>query len=152
MTVMIDRFFGVHPEVIRAGLLSRLREGEIRLYLALMERSEYLCTRELTLTDEQFRDLVKVAPRTSCNARKKLQEVGLIQYRRGGGNKYVYVICDPTTGKPYPGDPKVKIPYQKVNETHPSAAPRKTTAPGGAIQSQDTKSSPKVHGLPLSFD
>ena len=79
MTVMLDRFFGVHPEIVRSGVLKDMSEGEIRLYLALMERSEYRCNRELTLTDEELRELVGVAPRTSCNARKSLQERRLIQ-------------------------------------------------------------------------
>ena len=106
MTVMLDRFFGVHPEIVRSGVLKDMSEGEIRLYLALMERSEYRCNRELTLTDEELRELVGIAPRTSCNARKSLQERHLIQCKRMTGNKYRYTICDPKTCEPYPGHPK----------------------------------------------
>ncbi len=109
MTVVLDRFFGVHPEIVRSGVLKDMSEGEIRLYLALMERSEYRCNRELTLTDEGLRELVGIAPRTSCNARKSLQERRLIQCKRMTGNKYRYTICDPKTCEPYPGDPKRRI-------------------------------------------
>ena len=55
MTVMLDRFFGVHPEIVRSGVLKDMSEGEIRLYLALMERSEYRRNRELTFTDRELR-------------------------------------------------------------------------------------------------
>ena len=153
MTVMIDRFFGVHPEVIRSGLFSKLKEGEIRLYIALMERSEFLCTREVILTDEQIRELVGVAPRTLCNARKKLREVGLILSRSGGGNKYKYILCDPTTGKPYPGETKVKAPYQKADPARPQDAPKETRAqpPRNKLQKTAAPCTPGAYGIPLSF-
>src|SRR5271166_82338 len=113
MTVMLDRFFGVHPEIVRSGVLTEMGEGEIRLYLALMERSEYRRNRELTLTDEEIRKRVGLAPRTSCNARKKLQERGLIRCKRTTGNKYRYTICDPKTLAPYPGDSKARIDWKR---------------------------------------
>ena len=113
---MIDSFFGIHPFIVRTGIWREMKPGERDLYLYLMEESERYCTRELILTDAQVRAAVGTASRTLCNARKKLQERGLIRYTAGVGNKYRYVICDPKTGLPYPGDPHepIRIPKGKI--------------------------------------
>lgn len=117
MTVMLDRFFGVHPHVIRSGLWARMKPGEKDLYVFLMEQSERHRTRELRATDRQIAEAVGVAPRTLCNSRKKLWEYGLIQYKAGNGNRYIYTICNPVTGLPYPGDPKAApAKYEKPIE------------------------------------
>ncbi|HEY6351480.1 MAG TPA: hypothetical protein VI636_18915 [Candidatus Angelobacter sp.] len=101
-----------------------MKEGEIRLYLCLMHRSERYSSREVTITDDDVRKEVGAASRTLCNARKKLQELGLIQYRKVAGNKYVYVICNPATGKPYPEDPKKPIRYKKREKQEPESRPQ----------------------------
>lgn len=110
---MIDKFFGVHPAIIRSGTWKKMKPGEKDLLIYLMEQSEWCCTRELTRTDAQIHEAVGVAPRTLCNARKRLAEFGLVRYRRTGGNKYMYVICDPTTGKPYVGDTRQPLTCAK---------------------------------------
>jgi hypothetical protein len=103
---MLDKFFGVHPHVTRSGLWAKMKPGEKDLYIYLMAESERCCTREMKRTDAQIRDRVGVAGRTLCNARKKLQEFGLVRCQKGEGNKYVYSICNPVTGELYPGDPR----------------------------------------------
>lgn len=113
MTVMLDSFFGIHPFVVRSGLLVRMKPGEIKLYIYLMEESERLRTRLLVVTDGQIRKSVGTASRTLCNARKKLQELGLVSYRSVVGNRYEYTINNPKTGKPYPGDPRTPIVVPK---------------------------------------
>jgi hypothetical protein len=110
VTVMLDSFFGVHPAVIRSGLWKRMRSGERDLYLFLMERSEGLRTRQLKFVDAEVRKAMGTAPRTLCDARKRLQEYGLVLCERKDGNKYLYTICNPITGVPYPGGPKDKPP------------------------------------------
>jgi len=105
MTVMIDRFFGVSQHVVWSGLWKKMKPGEKDMYVFLLAKSERYCTRELTCSDAEIAQTVGVRPRTICNARKKLQEHGLICCIRKGGNKYRYAICDPTTDKPYAGDP-----------------------------------------------
>jgi hypothetical protein len=74
LTVMIDSFFGVHPGILRSGLWRKLKPGARDLYLYLMEESERRCTRKIATTDAEVKRLVGTAPRTLCNARKKLQE------------------------------------------------------------------------------
>src|SRR5262249_4085607 len=103
MTVMIDSFFGIHPHVVRSGIWGQMKPGEKDLYIFLMEESERLRTRLLLTTDAKVSASVNVATRTLCNARKKLQERGLISYKLVVGNRYEYTICNPKTGKPYPG-------------------------------------------------
>src|SRR5437764_11059587 len=103
MTVMIDRFFGLHQALVRSGVWKQMLPEGMGLYVCSMHQSERLCTRQLTVRDADIDENVGVAPRTLCNARKKLQERGLISYQRGKGGQYTYVICDPKTGRPYPG-------------------------------------------------
>jgi hypothetical protein len=121
---MIDQFFGIHPAVIRSGLWAKMRPGEKDLYVYLMEQSERYCTRELKRTDEEIHAGVGAPARTLCRARKCLAELGLIQYQKTGGNKVLYVICDPTTRAPYPGSPRTKVPYQPAQaKSLPDAVP-----------------------------
>ncbi len=105
-----------------------MKPSELRLYGYLMERSEFYCSREFQMKDC---DLQGVSPRAACNARKKLQEYGLIQYKAGLGNRYTYTICDPKTKQPYPGDPKIAIVMPKRSRSNAEetliASPRQTT-------------------------
>jgi len=110
---MLDKFFGVHPHVTRSGLWAKMKPGEKDLYIYLMAESERCCTREMKRTDAQITVGVGVAGRTLCNARKRLQEFGLVRCQKGEGNKYVYSICNPVTGEPYPGDPKEPLTCSK---------------------------------------
>src|SRR5438874_12161293 len=113
MTVMLDSFFRVHPHLVRSGLWAKMKPGQKDLYIFLMAESERCCTREITATDEQVTAAVGAASRTLCNARKKLQEYGLIRYKPGQGNRYRYTICNPKTREPYPGDPRQPIVVPK---------------------------------------
>jgi hypothetical protein len=128
---MLDSFFGIHPHVIRSGLWGQMKPGEKDLYIYLMEESERCCTRQLTITDAQVKNSVRTASRTLCNARKKLQERGLIGCKRGQGNKYRYVICNPKTGQPYAGNPRdpIIVPKRSANQNV-----RGARAVSGAIQ------------------
>jgi len=103
VTTMFEPFFGLHQEIVRSGLWAKMKPGERSLYVYLMEQSEHYCTRKLKRTDAQVRAAVGTAERTICNARKRLQEYGLIQCTMAEGNKCVYTICDPKTRLPYPG-------------------------------------------------
>lgn len=131
MTVMLDSFFGVHPFVVRSGLWAKMKPGEKDLYVFLMEESERNCTRQLRVTDARVRATVGVAPRTLCNARKKLQERGLILYKRGEGNKYTYTICDPRTKKAYPGDPRTALACPRRSRVQRERNPSSPLEPAG---------------------
>lgn len=113
---MFKEFFGVPQAVIRRGLLPEMKPTELSLYLALLHESERFCTRELKRTDEAIMKIAGPRPRSLCNARKNLQERGLILCVRGPGGVYTYSLCDPDTGCPWPGDPREPIPYVKKSE------------------------------------
>ena len=123
VTTMIERWFGVPWDVFRDGRWASMKPGEQNLYLYLMHESERYSTRELRRTDDELSQLTEMSSRTFCNSRKKLQELKLIVCARGAGNVYLYKICDPRTGMPWPGDPKKPIEYKKV---HPDSAPAET--------------------------
>jgi hypothetical protein len=143
VTVMIDSFFGVHPYLIRSGLWRDMKPGEKDLYLYLMEESERCCTRQITATDAQVRLAVGAASRTLCNARKKLQEYGLIHNKSGQGNKYTYVVCDPKTGQPYPGDPRIPIVVPKRNRATQNAPQSLVASPQREQFGRNNSAAPK---------
>ncbi|MGH9523019.1 MAG: hypothetical protein ACRD3E_10855 [Terriglobales bacterium] len=146
MTVMLDKFFGVHPEIIRSGVWKNLKPGAKDLFIYLMAESERCCTRELRRSDAQISATVGAAARTLCDARKKLGEFGLIAYRRGEGNKFTYVICNPATRLPYPGNPRTPMVCRR-------RPPRVVTIGGEGDQHQRITGDPiTMHGLPGVFD
>ena len=116
VTVMFPQYFGVPQKVIRGGLWPKMKPSEQSLYVCLLHESERYSTRAFRRTDAQLRALSGVSPRAFCNARKKLQERGLISYNRGRGNVYNYVICDPETGRSWPGDSKRPVLYKKKGD------------------------------------
>jgi hypothetical protein len=124
-----------------------------------MEESERRCTREFTTTDAEIRGLVGVAPRTLCNARKKLQEHGLIRYMAGEGNRYTYAICNPKTGQPYPGDPRTPIVVPKrdlrkegeLRRSSVSSTPRQEAQLDTPKSFRAEPEKPERYGLPGVF-
>ena len=160
VTVMLDRYFGIPQHVIRSGLWARMKPSEWSLYVCLMHESERYSTREIQRTDVALCALAGVSSRAFCNARKKLQEYGLLICHRGRGNAYVYTVCDPQTGTPWPGDPKQKIPYRRRDGTTTaplSIASRTSVAlvpnipSRGEIVGERAESSLQSHGMPLKF-
>jgi hypothetical protein len=154
---MIDSFFGVHPYLFRSGLWRKMKPGEKELYLYLMEESERCCTRQLTATDAQVRRVVGAASRTLCNARKKLKEHGLIHFKAGQGNRYTYVICNPRTSLPYPGDPRTPIVMPKRGRSSGTELSRDVVMPSPSKgldipkTSHDGQKTPEHYGLPGVF-
>jgi hypothetical protein len=153
---MLQSFFGVDPHVFRSGLWAKLRPGAKDLYLFLMEESERLCTREITATDEQVRNMVGAASRTLCDARKKLQEHGLIWHKRTQGNKYKYSICNPRTGQPYAEDPRQPLVVPRRSQTlggRPGCKSPKT-GPAADLSMKPARAEEELldgYGLPMNF-
>src|SRR4051812_19989580 len=116
---MIDKFFGLHQSLIRSGVWASMKPSEQSLYVYLMHESERYRTRELSRTDAQASDLTGLSARSLRDARIKLQEHALVKCGRGAGNVYCYTICNPETGQPYEGDPKVPVIYRKKNSQEP---------------------------------
>jgi hypothetical protein len=110
---MFDRYFGIPQHVIRSGLWSRMKPSQQSLYVCLMHESERCSTRLLRRTDSCLCELSGLSSRAFCDARKKLQELRLIQCNRGTGNIYAYTLCSPETGTPWPGAPKERFLYRR---------------------------------------
>lgn len=111
--------------------------------------SERRRTLQFKAKDSEVSKDAGVKPRSLCNARKKLQEYGIIRFAAGVGNVYVYTICDPETGCPYPGDSATPKPYVKKDNGQ-APAPR---AVPGLIRAQVPKPDlpPEAYGLPNIF-
>jgi hypothetical protein len=99
-------FFTVPSYSVRIGVLRIMKGSEAKLWMALMHEFERYSTRELIRTDAQLKELSGVSARALRDARIKLQEYDLVSLRRGVAGMYRYVLCDPRTGDPFPGDPK----------------------------------------------
>ena len=154
MTTMFTDWFGVPHEPLRSGLWAQMKPSQRSLYIGLLYESERYSTRELARSDKQLRALTGVSPRAQRDARTKLQEFGLIEVHLQPGGVYRYVLCDPATGKPYPGDPGTPIPYPKKAapvsvapdvspSSHPVVAPR--------VEERSQKPDQKVMGVPLKW-
>jgi hypothetical protein len=160
VTVMFDRYFGLPQHVVRSRLWAEMKPSEWSLYVCLMYESERYSNREIRRTDAQLRELSSLSSRTLCNARKKLQERGLVACQRASGNVYLYVICNPETGIPWPGPSKQKILYRRKQDhaaplstdTHvcSPAASAPWTSPV-SLPKQEPERSPESHGVPLKF-
>jgi hypothetical protein len=148
MTIMIDRFFGLHQDVIRAGIWKQMRPGEKDLYVFLMHQSERNRTRQMVVLDADISLNVGVAQRTLCNARKKLQERGMISYSRGSGGKFTYEICNPATRRPYPGHHRQRVVVPKVTPTPKASVPHsRPSPPTPKIPLPPTEDELSKHGL-----
>jgi hypothetical protein len=115
MTVMCNSYFGIPHPAIRLGIVKNLSGAAIRLYIALWHDSERYCTRELTRTVAQLRELVGGSPGSHAKARDELVRAGLVQIEPYGREGFVFHLCDPTTGKPWPVHPRERVRYSKKN-------------------------------------
>ena len=159
---MFDRYFGMPQHVIRSGLWARMKPSQQSLYVCLMHESERCSTRQMRRNDGYLCELSGLSSRAFCDARKKLQELGLVQCRRGAGNIYVYTVCNPETGTPWPGAPKERFLYRKKepsaeNERRTSSACTDADVPAKIGKSPQTaplspNNSPlKSYGIRLKF-
>ena len=113
MTVMISRFFGLPQSLVRNGQFRRLTGAATKLYVVLWHESERTCERELTRTARQLIELMGGHRNSIAAGQKELVDAGLLTAEPFGEKGFVYELCDPDTGKPWPGPPSVAIPYVK---------------------------------------
>lgn len=113
MTVMIPEFFGLPHSLVRTGKLRELNGTAVSLLVAMWHESERTCTRELTRTDSQLARLIKGHRNSIAAARKELLDAGLVTAEPFGAKGFVYQLCDPNTGKPWPGPPDKQVKYVK---------------------------------------
>ena len=80
-----NRFFG-------SGLGARLGVSAGYLYLALCDHANRKSEITFKVSDRALAGDTGIAPRTICNARKKLAEFGLITFTREKGQSHVYKL------------------------------------------------------------
>lgn len=123
MTVMIDRFFGIPPGIIRLGKVKSLSGAAVKLLMALWHESERNCTRTLRYTTAELEELTGCSRNALITARADLVRAGLVQVEPYGVKGFVLHLCNPETGKPWPGDPKQRIIYVKKGAaSHPQSS------------------------------
>lgn len=117
-------WFAVPQTVVRGGLWARMKPRERGLYIALLHESERFSTREFQRSDPNLSAVCGVSSRSLRDARIRLQEYGLIRFSPGRSG-YQYIICDPRTGKPFPGGAKDKKvpPREGGRQNHPPSSP-----------------------------
>src|SRR5579863_4904049 len=102
MTTMLERFFGIPQSVVRDGTLKAMSPCALKLYICLWHESERFSNREFTRTTNELIALVGGAPNSYAKARAELKK-GLICAEPYGEEGFIYALCDPVTGKPWPG-------------------------------------------------
>ena len=154
MTVMIAEFFGLPREIVRHGKLKNLSGVALKLYMALWHQSERYRTRMLRCSTAELEELTGCSRNALITARAALARLGLVQSEPHGGQGFVFHLCDPNTGKPWPGDPMQRIMYvrqgvssrpqstggERVEEQRPGI----TVKPAALKHPQGENSSPRV--------
>ena len=113
MTTMIRRYSGFPPEIFERNLVPRMKGVALALYLFLCRWSDKKSSLEFRATDKEIRGQTGASTRALCGARVTLQTLRLIECKREPGGEYTYWLCDPETGVPFPGDPRLKAKYRK---------------------------------------
>lgn len=141
MTTMAGPFFGIPQAAVRLGKLKNLSGVAAKLYLGLWHDSERFSTRELTRTVAQLQALVGGSPNSHAKARRELSQAGLVVAEAYGPEGFVFHLCNPETGKPWPFDPREPVPYER----------RKSLSAGGRKAPAKAKKPPKIDGAGTSF-
>lgn len=127
MTTMIPYWYGKPREFYDSPSFINMSHATARLYDFLFWMSDRRSSRKFDVLDEDITERTTLAKRTLALARKDLTERRLIVCNRLPRG-YSYVICDPSTGEPFPGDPKAKvIPKKKPSNAAPAPAPAAVT-------------------------
>lgn len=146
MSVRIDRWFGVPPELFESGQFARLSHSAVRLCVFLYWKSDRQTSRRFRGTDKEIGLAAGVSPRSLAGARKQLANEGVARFERDPGGEYTYTLCDPKTGKPYPGDPKSRVGYTKPGESK-----RANPEPNRSTQSYSNSTSQVRDGTDFDF-
>jgi hypothetical protein len=135
MTILLPRYSGFPPEIFERGIVPRMGASALRLYLFLCRTSDRKSTLQFSVTDKEVKLQTGASPRALRDARINLIDLGLVSCEKALGGSYTYALCDVDTGRPFPGDPKVKAPYTKrpkTQEERPSPAPSQPITLSGA--------------------
>ena len=146
MSIMLPRYSGFPPEIFERGLVPKMSDSALRVYMFLCRTSDRQSSRQFTVTDKEIGEHAGPSPRSLQGARVCLGKMGLIACERAPGGAYAYSLCDVDTGKPFPGDPKAKVRYVKKEskdevKSHLPPPPASLPAPAG-IASEPLQAAP----------
>jgi hypothetical protein len=114
MTVMCVLYFGIPQGVVRDGKLKELSCVATKLLMALWYQSQRNSTRELVLKTSDLEAMVGGSRNSYAKARRELIAIGLVKAEPLGQEGFVYHLCNPDTGEPWPLDPRERPLYQKA--------------------------------------
>lgn len=116
MTVMFEPYFGIPQTVVRDGKIKDLSGVAVKLYIALCHDSERYQTRELIRSSTQLNKLVGGSRNSYAKARLELVNAGLVEAESYGTEGFVFHLCNPETGRPWPIPPNERVHYKKKGD------------------------------------
>lgn len=113
-TQIPNRFFG-------SGIAASLGPSAACIYLALCDHANRNSDVSFKASDKALASETAIAPRTICNARKKLVEYGLISCKREKGQSHVYTLLKPSwEWKPLKERPRRALKPRAFHASRPS--------------------------------
>jgi 5S rRNA maturation endonuclease (ribonuclease M5) len=91
-------YFQSPNAVVADGLLSGMKECAIKLYLAILYKSNKNTVVDVLLSDEDIKVMTDLAPGSVKTGREMLQSLGLVHSKKAGNRGYLYTILNPETG------------------------------------------------------
>jgi hypothetical protein len=133
MTTMFEPFFGLPQSAVRLGKLKSITGFASKLYIVLCHEFERCSTRERVFTVSQLQALVGGSRNSHAKARIQLINAGLVHAEPYGTEGFIFHLCNPETGAPWPLPPrervilprKGKLAAVATQDFSKSAAPRK---------------------------
>jgi hypothetical protein len=111
MTFKFPHYGGYPKEVLYMGHWAQMSGGAKGLYISLCDASDRRSSRRFELKDDELVKMAGVSKGTLNAARKELFEMGMVVCDREPGGRFTYTLCNPKTGRPFPGDPRAKVTY-----------------------------------------
>jgi hypothetical protein len=152
VTTMIPRFIGIPPEFYESPKCIDMSHATARFYGFIFWMSHHCSSLQFDVADKDIVKRTNLSPRTLADARKDLAERGLILYvRQGRGHRYV--ICDPSTGQPFPGNPKEQLIHpRKRAKPVAKTSQEESKPPVAQTTPQSIRKPAVVHTLPQRPD
>ncbi len=101
MNLVSVPFFTLPQVIVRSGVLSAMKPGELSLAVALYHEMERRSESAFTITNAELHTLTGLSPSSFRAARTKLAERGLVSLRRVAGGMYEYSLLNPETKQPW---------------------------------------------------
>lgn len=127
MTFKFPRYSGFPIELLSRGHWAQMSGGAKGLYIVLCGASDRRSSRRFELKDEDVVKMAGVSRGTLKAGRKELSEMGMVVCDREPGGRFTFELCNPKTGRPFPGDPRAKVAYEDDESSHAMADPAEET-------------------------